>query len=387
MKRKGFPGFLRNIYGIREVFTMQFVCFCIRSVFCYVRQEKRMAFWTFTGMAISSLMVLMCSFYYFEKTKSTQETQFLSNRTTFIMDNFKACAGLIEELSMDDRVNNIQITINMDGVRYGSWIDLGKAFVKERLVSGQYPIDNADDNWCIISFGYQHGQEALGNNIPVIGQKEQISNLWECDIIGVIRDYDYDVLISTKLMINLINEKEDNIQNPSVNITYQYTDDNSETELEEMNYDIISKYRPVNTIRGDFKKGYFFFDFVEEMGSFILLMILSVVNNALIYYCWIQKRFSTYLIYRICGLGLYRMIKLIFCEQLASFTVIHTIVSAGYLLITYICAANSQMTWGINVLIQCVFTGILLLIINAVVFCMSCIMMRHSSLIKIYVKR
>lgn len=362
---------------------MQFFKFCIHSVLCFIKQEKNLAFWVFSGMAVASLMLLICSDYYFTRSMTAQMSQFLSNRCTFVLDAPEDAVRLLKKLESDERVNNIQVILSTnDDITVGSWYDPEEAYINDKLVSGHMPTDADKENWCIVSFAYQQKQEAAENKIPVINDAFILRDGVVCVTIGILRDNSYDVLISQELMTGLLGLYADSMDSLQIQITYLYMDHVSEPQLEELNGEIIDTYHPLHIFRAERQKRYSFSEFVQEMGSLIFLMFLAVINYAMIYYYWIKKRFYTYNIYRICGLSRCKMLAMILSEQTLLFILVHMVVSAGY--------ALASLAWNVNeamdisaIFTQCVFTGGLLLIINILIFAVSGIKIYRESLVQI----
>lgn len=180
---------------------MQFILLCVRSLTCFIKRDIKLFFWVLSGMMAASFMVLICSDYYFKRSSTTQFSEFVYNRCSFVFDNFSDIEQIQETLISDDSVNNVQILMRTNDDRtIASWYFPEKAHIKEKIISGNSQIDLYDDNWCICSYMYQQKQEILGNEKAIIGDLVSIADDISCTVAAIIRDYDYDMLVGSELM-------------------------------------------------------------------------------------------------------------------------------------------------------------------------------------------
>lgn len=363
---------------------MRSLQFCIRSAMSFIKQERVLAFWIYTGMGFASFMILICSGDYFTKRTNSVQEQLQNNKCVFVLDNsVEQMSQLIKDLEENDAVENICIEVNLaDDVWIEAWSYPERAFIKETIISGRFPDALLEEEWCIISQNYQWEKQMKEEEVPLVNKY-----LWLYDMkyycVAVTTSNNYDILISMESMEKLFRAEDNTTDIVESRVSYIYNDTISEIVLERMNSSIIDAYHPTMVIRGERAKTYSFFSYVRDMGSLILLMFLAVVNYSIIYDYWIKKRYHTYQIFRMCGLSASAMVGMVFFEQIVHLILMHGIVSVIYILVSI--TVFHPVIENLPILTtQCVFAGGVLLAINLLIFIIIGIRTGKISILEMY---
>lgn len=347
---------------------MHFLRFSVKSVLSFIKQEKLLAFWIYTGMGFASLMILVCSGDYFFKKTDLQQEQFKKNRFEFVFEKpGEQIPQLINELSGNEAVENLCIDVKLkDDVRIAAWSSPERAYIEETVLSGTCSAGLEKENWCIISQNFQWKKQMMEDEVPLINTSVFLNDI-ACYCIAVAITDEYDILIGMKSMEQLLQSEKNVSDIVEIRAVYVYNDKSAEIELENLNSSVIGHYHPVQVIQSERQKSYSFFSYVKEKGGLMLLMFFAVINYSIIYNYWIKKRYHTCQVFRICGLSIFAMTGMMFFEQIVHFIIIHCIISIMYIGVYSI--AFNEVSANIPVLItQCLYAGGALFGIHMLIF-------------------